>query len=139
MNKVQKKRLLNVAKSLRESKSPRFTMECFVNGEGGETPAEAGVDVSEKNFCGTPACALGHYGSRGDLQKKMKIGWDMVYKSPALVYKNNRPVGSDDPAVCEHFGITQDEAFELFGGDGCGYANTALEAAEYIERFVASK
>jgi len=44
-----------------------------------------------------------------------------------------------DSEILEHFGITFDEANELFNWDGCGNAKTPLEAAAYIEGFVARK
>lgn len=52
---MNKERLLNVAKALRESTTPPdlFTMR-FVMRE-----------------CGTPACALGHYAARGDSAKEV--------------------------------------------------------------------
>src|SRR6187551_2522759 len=52
---VQYKRLMNVAKALRESPNAgRFDMGCYIH-SGSE-------EEGEKNWCGSPACALGHYG-----------------------------------------------------------------------------
>lgn len=121
-------RLLNVAKALRESPAPdRFTMESI-------------------HACGTPACALGHYAARPDLQSEFRLqmpyGFEMANgaeMTPEL----------DGPEICGHFGISKQQALQLFSdsqdyddergpiGAGCGDAKTAIEAAEYIERFVA--
>jgi hypothetical protein len=112
MNKVA---LLNVARALRESPNPDyFNMEHYLNG------------------CGTPACAIGHYGCRTDLQSIMALrnGW--------LEYTDDH-IGVDyfDERMEEHFGLNQSQMTELFSGSGCGGAKTPTEAAEYIEAFVA--
>jgi hypothetical protein len=120
-------RLLNVARALREAPdNGNFTMEFYC--------------WSGKEFdCGTPACAIGHYAARQDLQKLFFIanGQMMVH------YPNGDwpiMVDSDKSIVpLQHFGITYEEWDELFDVDGCGNAATAIEAAEYIEQFVAKK
>jgi hypothetical protein len=127
---VHAERLLNVARALREAPdNGNFTMEFYC--------------WSGKEFdCGTPACAIGHYAARQDLQRLFFIdehGALMVH------YPNgdwNIIVSSDpyNPSVpLQHFGITHEEWGELFYIDGCGNAATAIEAAEYIEQFVAKK
>lgn len=115
MNKL---RLLNVAKALRESKYPtRFSMRRF------------GDD------CGTPACALGHYAVRRDLQGIFtlnKTGYLRRIKG-----REDGVSGVTDSTILRHFGITHKQAFELFRGDsGCGGALTTTQAADYIEKFV---
>ncbi len=112
MNQIQKKRLLNVAKALREAPEPsKFTM------------------VRYFNYCGTPACALGHYVFRTDLQKTFA--------------KNDFIRGGlssyTDDSVLTHFGISNRESEDLFGDDGCDMADTAIEAAKYIENFVENR
>lgn len=151
LTKVQEKRLLNVAKALRESRVPRmFDMSTYVHDDPSPRYNEAGeVIKNEKNFCGTPACALGHYAARTDLQRLLKITVDktdygnyadMVYFGDKTTNEwGDTSAGWNDEAVLEHFGITESEACELFDGDGCGNAKTALQAAKYIERFVARK
>lgn len=127
---MNKERLLNVAKALRESKNPAdFTMTTYAQ-------------------CGTPACALGHYAARPDLQDTFKLIGDRE----GLYLKNvtHPSCGSSNcycgSAVCAHFDITPEQATELFasGADeitpvGCGNPANAIEAAEYIERFVAER
>lgn len=148
MNKTQSKRMLNVAKALRESPAPKqFSMYSVVHDfVDGPDP---------KGFCGTPACAIGHYAARGDLQKLMKVEVEFIKDefhpkggttSARVIYTKdktndygNDQIGIDDDLICEHFGITSSEACELFDGEGCGGATTPKGAAGYIERFVARK
>ena len=125
---MNKERLLNVAKALREAPNPTaFTMATFQE-------------------CGTPACALGHYAARQDLQTAFELGeiWGIVPRGQRDEYGNrSMTLEYAGTEVCEHFGITHVQATELFadGGEhtpvGCGNPNNAIEAAEYIERFVA--
>lgn len=147
MNKKQAHRLLNVARSLRESPSPKhFTMECLVHDE--HTLATlVDYEFSDKGFCGTPACALGHYAARSDLQKLMKIRTKLTktkygdsIESDVAYVKSGRSIHVDEwKKINEHFGITQEESSDLFGWDGCNAARTPQQAAKYIERFVANK
>lgn len=112
---IHRERLLNVVRALREDKDPEnFRMYAF-------------------SRCGTPACALGHYAARDDLQhvfRLRKSGW------LGLQGKRSGDIGIDSPAVQEHFGIDFDEADELFGYCGCDGARHPEEAARYIESFV---
>ena len=111
---MNKKRLLNVARALRESKTPnRFTMRTYAHAA-----------------CGTPACALGHYAARGDLQRTLSL------KNGELVHRNGEHVCFDSPEVRDHFGITLSQAWGLFAIIGCGNAQTPKQAARFIERFV---
>lgn len=124
---MNKERLLNVAKALRESPNPdAFTMETI-------------------HSCGTPCCALGHYAARTDLQQAFYIDptkWGFRLVGRTEEYDWLRYDGSE---VCEHFDITDDDARHLFADEteetraGCGGASTANEAAEFIERFVADR
>lgn len=108
-------RLLNVARALRESPNPdEFSMEHF------------------GSSCGTPMCALGHYAARRDLQQEF-----LLSSSGALQTKYGKDVWFDDDQMVRHFGISEEMADRLFGAEGCGNAETALEAAEFVERFVA--
>lgn len=114
-------RLLNVAKALRESPNPEnFDM----------------VVVVEES-CGTPGCAFGHYAARADLQdafrveQRRELGGFAVIKAVDGMY-----CPYDHPVVAEHFGLSKMDLEELFCGAGCGDAQTPIEAAEYIEKFV---
>lgn len=111
---MNKERLLNVAKALRESEHPeRFTMRTIAHS------------------CGTPACALGHYAARRDLQDAF-----ILLKHGEL--RATGDAASPFLAELEHFDISRAEEEKLFGVWGCNDAQTPLQAAEYIERFVAS-
>ena len=113
---MNKERLLNVAQALRESPNQdRFTMRQFVYAPDAE------------HTCGSPACALGHYAFRGDLQKTFTPD---SFRTGGLA--------CDAPEVQEHFGITSRQACQLFSAAGCGEAQTTSAAAEYIEKFVAT-
>lgn len=122
---MNKERLLNVAKSLRESPNPdKFDMSYHLDHE-----------------CGTPACAFGHYAARQDLQSTFRVARDPRFHAYGIETTDgeNQNVWWDDQCVREHFDITYDEARLLFFSDGCDYAKSPNEAAEYIERFVAQR
>ena len=125
MKAIHRKRLLNVAKALRESKDPfAFDMTLF------------GHD------CGTPACALGTYGARRDLQRTLflkRFRSRILGERVWIADSRGRSIGYDSPAVFGHFGISADDADELFSSSGCGGARSPVHAARYIERFVARK
>jgi hypothetical protein len=120
-------RLLNVAKALRESKNPeQFSMARHVN------------------TCGTPACAFGHYAARTDLQNEFSINTaedSARWPSDGVYFHHDdggtSACGFDETAVLEHFDLSLADIEMLFGGNGCGYAKTTIEAAKFIERFVA--
>lgn len=118
---MNKERLLNVARALRESPAPdQFRMSRFFNS------------------CGTPACAWGHYCSRTDLQSEFVIPRDTLSVGPALPKTTDGwAAGMSSGFIEIHLDISEDEMIELFDSDGCGGAKTAIEAAEYIEDFVA--
>lgn len=118
-------RLLLVARALRESPNPsNFDMNRVA------TP------------CGSPACALGHYAARGDLQQSFEL-----LTSCRLVryFSDNEPscrVDFDSPPVWHHFGFDEDSWDDfslLFSARGCGGAKSPIEAAEYIERWVCER
>jgi hypothetical protein len=109
---MNEKRLLNVIKAIEESPNPKmFSMRSYSD-------------------CGTPACAMGHYAARRDLQKTFRLDED------GNVVTNN---GSNLWACENHFGITPDEDEELFGLTGCGDAKTPKQAIRYIRKFIARK
>ena len=113
---MHKKRLLNAARALRESPNPeKFTMRRYIN------------------ECGSPACVLGHYAARKDLQRT--FGVDTVAR---VLYRRNPKeiVGYYSLLVQSHFGISPWEAETLFNTSGCNGAITSDEAATYIENFV---
>lgn len=114
---MEYERLLNVAKALREAPDPdKFDMSFYGHG------------------CGAPACAVGHYAARRDLQDTFVLNKDGFVD-------RRHPVGSQREAAnfsdfAAHFGLSRDQTEGLFDANGCGMAETPLEAAEYIEDFV---
>lgn len=133
---MNKARLLNAAKAVRESPKPgEFTMEIFGKSEPGSPKG-----------CGTPCCVLGHYASRVDLQEDFELIHDA--SMPRSISKlspkglgniwtwRDSNLGIDSELVLTHFDISRAESFELFGPNGCGNAKTPEAAAYYIEKFV---
>lgn len=110
-------RLLNAARAVREGAADKFTM------------------LEYTHPCGTPACVLGHYAARADLQQDFSLapgpeGWYLVLTS------DGSRVHYDDYAVLEHFGVTHLQSAQLFSRSGCASAKTSEAAAAYIEEFV---
>src|SRR3990167_7145324 len=73
--------------------------------------------LNYKHDCKKPACALGHYAMKHPRIFHGYDGWIFTIATA-------------------HFGITDKEAAELFGGIGCGDAQTGKQAARYIRNFV---
>lgn len=86
------KRMLNLLDSMRNAKEDEFDMNVFTHS------------------CGTPACALGNYGTRKD---QNAFWYDTGYSRPRFCY-----AGEDPFAIAsQHFGIKHSEAEALFGGN----------------------
>ena len=115
MNKF-KQRMLNVAKALREATPGRFSQGDF------------------GHFCGTPSCALGHYAARKDMQRT----FGLTFWGGRLTAYGDL-VNGDFTPIQRHFGISNDEAWNLFGMFGCDDAQSPDEAIEFIEAFAAKK
>lgn len=79
--------------------------------------------------CGTPACAIGHW-IRSTRGRIILTSDDVLKHAEVFGSEGTSAVGAAE------FRITPGQAHELFGGDGCGSAKTAKEAARYIRRFV---
>ncbi len=125
MEQIHKERLTSVVKALRDSPDPeRFNMDRLTHP------------------CGAPACALGHYAARDDLQEMfVLVPQEHWYPGSGLRLKAapTKQVSYTSRVVREHFGLTPAETHELFSASGCGEAKSADQAAMYIERFVARK
>lgn len=96
--------------------------------------------------CGTPACVLGHYASRHDLQRSFKLvvpeGFPFADILPFKAVPHPKELSVlefNDDVVCRHFGITVNEADELFSHMGCDQAKTAGQARRYIRKFINRK
>jgi hypothetical protein len=120
---MNKKRLLDVARACREAPDPsKFTMAGYAN------------------RCGSPACALGHYAVRTDLQDKFSLRKSTEYGLP-WIWFGEEPTGFDTREVCDWFDITRGQCRELFSDYGCGGdedepITDPVQVAEYIENFV---
>lgn len=121
---MNKERLQNVIRAIREGREEDFRMSVF------------------SNSCGTPACALGHYAARDDLQEQFALGKFSIYIAGG---STEYPLDLFD-RTAEHFDITLEEITELFSVTGCGGGYlpddtfiriTAKEAMTYIENFIA--
>lgn len=127
------KRLLLVAKANRES------------------PVPQSFCMSRIHTCGTPNCALGNYVARRDLQQEFQLPTE-EYIDPNGI--SMRHIGSHNLVlrgvwgatriaadwrqhVGDHFGLTMEKVELIFGPHGCNEAETTLDVAIYIERFVA--
>lgn len=134
-------RLLNAARALRESSHPeRFTMKRFVHSDESSCRGE--------NWCGSPACVLGHYAARSDIQDAFKVQTTKVktrdgehdrHACIRVIENDSLVVCPSDTDVCDHFAVARFYASELFDSDGCGNARSTIEAARYIEAFVARR
>jgi len=119
---VYKQRLLNVVRALRESPEPhRFTMKSY-------------------SRCRTPACALGHYAFRTDLQDKFYLG-EGLGLGPVLHGRQciQSGLSCNSTEIQEHFGLNASEAYCLFNTSGCDNAGNAIAAADYLEKFAREK
>lgn len=128
-NDIYRKRLLNVALALRDDYERRKKLPV-------EAVANDSFDM-EYYFrpCGSPACALGSYALRQDLQSEftMRNNWiDLAAGVTDLFCYSS-------PEVLRHFGINDEEASLLFSSDGCDGADNEIEAAEFIEAFAREK
>lgn len=112
---INKQRLLTAALAVLDAPRNTFTMSTY------------------QHPCGTPACVLGNYAYRGDLQSTFKLGSVFVLTRTRGVLG---PVSFSGPEIRKHFGITEEQAEELFGPQGCGNAQTPAQAAKYIIDFV---
>lgn len=124
-------RLLLVARALRESDRPQaFCM-------------------SRIHTCGTANCAFGHYVARRDLQQVFQFPLgdcaDRIYEHThgntnnmilQGVWGATTEIGIWRRAIMDHFGLNFDQTELIFGPHGCNDAETAEQAAEYIERYV---
>lgn len=126
MNKIQRKRFVNLIKAVEEGakKSTKFNMRTW------------GHPSFDDLSCGTPACALGHYADRRDLQKTFILNT----RGTLCLRSTDEPIHLSGTIVSKHFGITLKEELELFDSRGCGNAGTNRQAAvNYLKKFLAKK
>lgn len=136
MTPEQIQNLRNAVRATREA--PYFNMCFFVAGPYEKT--NLGIE------CRTPGCIIGNYAARQDLQTLFYINDDNDICLRVEPYPLE-PHGVrahllffENPKFLEHFGISFDEAYELFSGRGCDRAGKdAVKAANYIEDFITRK
>jgi hypothetical protein len=127
MKKVHERRFENLIKATLEAPKEQFNMGMFTHD------------------CGSPACLLGNYGNRTDLQRTFVLtkmrGSDS--NNRLFLRLRNKPgayvleYGSE---ICEHFGITMVEADDLFSTMGCNNAQAdKTQAIKYVRAFVKRK
>lgn len=85
--------------------------------------------------CGTPACALGYYAQKSEGRfyfnyERAGEYWHFRH----FIFGSSVIAGA-----IEEFGITNAEANTLFGGLGCGNAQSRKQAAKFVREFIASK
>jgi len=134
---MNSERLRNVIRAVKEGDAKDFDMSRYVK--------------LESKGCGSPACALGHYAARQDLQQEFHLEqWRVIAQG------GWNDTDAFERIVGKHFDLTIKEITELFGGFGCGSFTmtvsgsgdeafswkvskpiTALEAIAYIENFIA--
>lgn len=130
MNKTHIKRLRTVAAALDEADAIPFFRKTFTMRVWG-----FGFNHERQNVpdCGTPACAMGHYAARTDLQRGFKLDSDGDVATTGHL-KGYRV----DFAMRMHFGIDVNQHEKLFGHDGCNRAKRPKAAASYIRKFASA-
>lgn len=131
MKQIYLKRLNNLARILREAALIEKTREEF----RGFDMSRWGYSARPGQTCGTPACALGHYADRRDVQRRFSLTKQGEVKTHG---KGARSGGLIDRAG-DHFGITSEQAHAMFGGGddpGDNKAKMPNGAAYYVERLI---
>lgn len=126
MNKQNFEILIRATKEMEHPE--RFDMSTYVHSTFKEVPME---------WCGTPACMLGNLGARSDLQQLLMIDDGCLTWVEATKPADVEWLRYTDPRICAFFDITENEAAELFGPDGCSGAQTRDQALKYVALFMA--
>jgi len=99
-----------------------------------------GLFGGEQISCNTPACLMGNYAARPDLQDTFFIsdfGNLELCSNPGRALYDFYDVTT---ALETHFDLTDEEVGELFNGDGCdGARQDRGKAIAYVEAFIARK
>ena len=125
MNKTHIKRLRTLARVLEEADRVPLFRKLFTMTSWGWGNKNAHGLIAD---CGTPACALGHYAARTDVQRSFELDFE-----GEITYQGSK-VNVVQAAV-DHFGIDYSDHHDLFSGSGCGGATRPKAAAKFIERF----
>lgn len=90
-----------------------------------EHPAPDSFTMEAYGSCGTPACCLGTYASRQDLQSDFGVFYDSIGKgfvTSKKIVDKGACLAPDSYRVVRHFDITPQESWELFSPKGCNNA-----------------
>lgn len=120
MNAQQIRRFENLIRSTAEADPKTFDMERAMHP------------------CGTPACVIGNYADRRDLQRTFRLPSTRSRSFCDLVV-GGRGTSACGPEVEVHFGLDMWEAYGLFNPYGCGGAKTPRQAVRHLKRFLARK
>lgn len=111
--------LRDCVKALNEVQTNRFYMEDYLD----EYPKES------NNWCGTPACVLGHW-----LVREMsKMPTEERRFNPMLRLET---LMTTVFSIKHGYGLTADQRDELFGSYGCDGAKTKKQAIAYLQHFI---
>lgn len=135
-------RLMLVIRALEEAPHPeRFTMKLYLHVDEAyyiDRPELKCAAKYEENWCGTPACALGHLAAREDLQNIMRIDAPTF----SIRYREPDSDGYFEQAMCadtrlqEWFDLDKHDLMLLFDENGCGGAETPADAVKFIKHFI---
>lgn len=84
--------------------------------------------------CGTPACALGHWAAANPRRWMISAGSPLGSVRLRGCYMLN-----EIAAGMDEFAIDMEQYYDLFGGWGCGGAQTGKQAARFIRQFVQAR
>lgn len=123
MNKIQEKRFRNLIRATRDASSEHFDMNRYAH-----------------NGCGSPACVLGNYAARRDLQRTINLDLSGPIEWIKIRDNTGRVIWYDSPTILDHFGITFREFIDLFASNGCDSAGKNQDrAVAYLESFLERK
>jgi hypothetical protein len=135
---MNKDRLMLAVQALEEAEHPeRFSMRFYLHLDRDMmTSFYKQVEGYEPSWCGTPACILGHLGSRQDLQQFFYAEDCSLKYTPKDPDGYAYTVAWGDVDLQRWFDLDHYYMRMLFSEDGCDGAKTTKEAADYIKNFI---
>ena len=134
LTQIHLKRLTNLARIMREAQVVEKLLERLRRFDMSRWGYH--IRLYKGETCSTPACLLGHYANRRDVQRCFLLLKDGSVKTQG---KGMRAKGRTIDNAAKHFGITYDQSMAMFGGGddpGDNKAKTPAGAAQYVERFI---
>jgi len=90
--------------------------------------------------CNTPACLMGNYAARTDLQDTFFISARGNLELRSRPHRALTDYWDVSFALRQHFDLTDEEVNDLFNGNGCdGAQEDRAKAIAYVEAFIARK